>query len=231
MKRLTWRNTSPEQLARAEMKIFETLKSQFQGRHISVSNNTQKIWTVYSNLTSTNFPLVLIHGFGGGLGLWSVNLDQLCLDRPVYALDLPGFAHSSRPEFSTDPLEAEQQFVDMIEEWRIGIELNKPFILLGHSFGGFLSAAYAIRYPKYIKQLVLIDPWGFGRKPEDWQTSRMQRIPSSLRSFSTVLMKFSPLSGLRIAGPFGKEKKRFDFHFVLFFFYANRCSNNEIFST
>jgi abhydrolase domain-containing protein 5 len=187
------------------MKIFETLKSQFQGRDISVSNNTQKIWTVYSNLTSKNYPVVLVHGFGGGVGLWSLNLDQICLDRPVYALDLPGFAHSSRPTYSLNPIEAEKEFVDMLEEWRIEIGLNEQFILLGHSFGGFLSASYAIRYPTYIKQLVLIDPWGFGRKPDDWQTSRMQRIPPWLRSFSSVMLKFSPLAGLRVAGPFGKE--------------------------
>jgi abhydrolase domain-containing protein 5 len=98
------------------MKIFETLKTQFQGRHIPVLNNTQKIWTVYSNLTSKNYPIVLIHGFGGGVGLWSLQLDPLSFDRPVYALDLPGFAHSSRPISSLDPIEAEQQFVDMIEE-------------------------------------------------------------------------------------------------------------------
>lgn len=202
-KRLSWNSTSPEQLIRAEMKIFETLKTPFQGRYISIVNNTQKIWTVYSNLTSRNYPIVLLHGFGGGVGLWSLNLDQLSLDRPVYAIDLPGFARSSRPQFSANANEAEQQFADMIEEWRKEIGLNEPFILLGHSFGGFLSAAYAIRYPTYIKQLVLVDPWGFGRKPDDWQTSRMQRIPPQLRSFSTMLMKMSPLTGLRIAGPFG----------------------------
>lgn len=205
LKRLTWTNSSPEQLARAEMKIFETLKSPFQGRHIPVANNSQKIWTIYSNLTSQNYPVVLVHGFGGGVGLWSLNLDQLCVDRPVYALDLPGFAHSSRPVFSSDPVEAERQFVEMLEEWRIGIGLNEPFILLGHSFGGFLVTAYTTRYPTFVKQLVLVDPWGFGAKPDDWQTSPMQRIPPWLRSFSSVMMKFSPLAGLRAAGPLGKR--------------------------
>jgi pimeloyl-ACP methyl ester carboxylesterase len=186
------------------MKIFETLKSHFDGRYISVLNNTHKIWTIYSNLTSKNVPIVLIHGFGGGVGLWSLNLDQLCLNRPVYAIDLPGFARSSRPRFSLDPIEAEKQFINILEEWRIEIGLNEEFILLGHSFGGFLSASYALNYPKYVKQLVLIDPWGFAKKPENiWQTGRLQRIPLWLRSFSPVMMKLSPLTGLRVAGPLG----------------------------
>ncbi|CAF5120198.1 unnamed protein product, partial [Rotaria sp. Silwood1] len=144
------------------------------------------------------------HGFGGGIGLWSLTLDQLSSDRPVYAIDLPGFARSSRPVFSLDPIEAEKQFIDILEEWRIGIGLNKEFILLGHSFGGYLSTSYAINYPKYVKQLVLIDPWGFEQKPENiWETGRLQRIPKWLRTFSPIMMKVSPLSGLRAVGPLG----------------------------
>ena len=186
------------------MRIFETLKSSYQGRMVSVGDKGDFIWTIYSNPSSTNIPIVLLHGFGGGVGLWSLILDQLSADRPVYALDLPGFARSSRPTFSLDPFEAEQQFVDMIEQWRIEIKLNQPFILLGHSFGGFLGTAYAIHYPTFVKQLVLIDPWGFAEKPEDmWQNQRLQRIPVWLRSISSVVMKFPPLVGLRAAGPLG----------------------------
>jgi pimeloyl-ACP methyl ester carboxylesterase len=186
------------------MKIFETLKSDFYGRYIPVSNNTQQIWTICSNLQSKNIPIVLIHGFAGGLGLWSLNLDELSLNRPVYAIDLPGFARSSRPIFSLDTKEAEKEFIDMIEEWRIGVGLNKEFILLGHSFGGFLSASYALNYPKYVKQLILIDPWGFAKRPENiWQTGRFQRVPIWARSLSPILMKLSPMTGLRAAGPFG----------------------------
>ena len=186
------------------MRVFDMLKSPYQGRFVPIMNNTEKIWTIIGNASSNNVPIVLVHGFGAGVGLWCLSLDQLSADRPVYAFDLPGFARSSRPTFSLDPLEAEKQLVEMIEEWRIGVELNEPFILLGHSFGGFLSTAYAIRYPKYIKQLVLVDPWGFGEKPEAiWQHERLQFVPAWLRSMSSVVMKFSPLAGLRAVGPLG----------------------------
>lgn len=92
----------------------------------------------------------------------------------------------------------------MIEDWRKEIGLNRKFILLGHSFGGFISASYALHYPKFIQQLVLIDPWGFSQRPENiWETGRFQRIPVWLRTLSPIMMKISPLTGLRIAGPFG----------------------------
>ncbi|CAF4986261.1 unnamed protein product, partial [Rotaria sp. Silwood1] len=61
-KRLAWNITGPKQLERAEKKIFETLKSHFDGRYVPVLNNTHQIWTVYSNLTSDNIPIVLFHG-------------------------------------------------------------------------------------------------------------------------------------------------------------------------
>ncbi|UJR22858.1 hypothetical protein I4U23_025887 [Adineta vaga] len=204
LRRLAWNKTGPKQLELAETQLLSILKTKVDGCYVPISGKTHRIWTVSSNLTSDNIPIVLVHGFGGGVGLWSLNLDQLCSERPVYAIDLPGFGRSSRLIFSLDPKEAEKQFIDMLEDWRKEIGLNKEFILLGHSFGGFISASYALTYPEYVKQLVLIDPWGIARRPDDiWQTGRLQRIPVWLRSFSSVMMRLSPLTGLRAAGPLG----------------------------
>ncbi|CAF1230031.1 unnamed protein product [Rotaria magnacalcarata] len=175
LRRLAWTKTGLKQVERAEMRILETLKSHFDGCYVSILSDTHRIWTMCSNIASTNIPSVLIHGFGGGVGIWSLDLDHLYSDRSVYAIDLSGCARSTRPIFSLDSKEVEKQMVDMIEEWRREIGLNEQFILLGHSFGGFISAAYTISYSNYVKQLVLVDPWGFAQKPENiWQTERLQ---------------------------------------------------------
>jgi len=57
-----------------------------------------------------------------------------------------GFGRSSRPIFSEDSEEAETQFINILEAWRSKLNLDK-MILVGHSFGGFLSFAYSIKHP------------------------------------------------------------------------------------
>lgn len=88
----------------------------------------------------------MVHGFGGGVGLWIRNLEALSRSRPVYAFDLLGFGRSSRPSFPSDAEKAEEKFIASIEQWRqsVGVE---NMVLLGHSLGGYLATSYAIQYP------------------------------------------------------------------------------------
>lgn len=95
----------------------------------------------------SQMPLVMVHGFGGGVGLWIQNLDPLCRSRPVHAFDLLGFGRSSRPHFPSDATLAEEQYVSSFEQWRQAMGLER-MILLGHSLGGYLATAYAIQYPE-----------------------------------------------------------------------------------
>ena len=160
--------------------------------------NQQKIWTLKFNPNATKVPLVMVHGFGGGVGLWAMNIDALAKDRTVYAIDLLGFGRSSRPQLSGDPEEAEEQFVKSIEQWRHQIGLEK-FILLGHSFGGFLASSYTLKHPSRVQHLILVDSWGFSEKPPDFQYN----IPTWVKVVATLIRPFNPLAGLRAAGPWG----------------------------
>ena len=166
--------------------------------------NEHRIWTLIFNPEAQSprkVPLVLVHGFGGGVGLWAMNFDALSQNRTVYAFDMLGFGRSSRPQLSSDPVEAEEQFVDAIEQWRDQIGLGK-FVLLGHSLGGFLASSYAIKYPSRIQHLILADPWGFPVKPTEDNINR--HVPVWVKFLGAVLSPFNPLAGLRAAGPWGK---------------------------
>ena len=69
----------------------------------------------------------------------------------------------------------------------------------GHSFGGYLSSAYALKYPNNVSHLILADPWGFPEQPKKAQT---RQIPLWIKILYHVIFKhMNPLAGLRIAGP------------------------------
>ena len=153
------------------------------------------------NKKAETTPLVMVHGMGAGVGMWSLNLETMSSKRPLYAMDVLGFGRSSRPNFSRDPLIAETEFVESIEEWRREMNLEK-FVLLGHSLGGFIAASYAMRYPNRIKHLILVDPWGFPELPSE--SERKTPIPVWIKAVVTLLQPFNPLGAIRVAGPWGK---------------------------
>jgi pimeloyl-ACP methyl ester carboxylesterase len=172
------------------------VQAPFDRFRVSVGNGSCDIWTLSTNTKSTNVPLVMIHGFAAGIAFWVLNLDDAAANRPVYAFDLPGFARSSRPNFSSDALEIESQFVDYIEEWRQAVGLEK-MILLGHSFGGFLSSSYALKYPERVEHLILADPWGFTGRPD------LSNVGFFRKSMLKLFQNMKPLSIMRAAGPYG----------------------------
>ena len=116
--------------------------------------------------------LVMLHGYGAGLGFFYKNFEGLSRVNgwKIYALDLLGMGRSSRPTFrihSKDRqqsiTEAENWFIDALEEWRVQKNINR-FTLLGHSLGGYMAVAYALKYPGHLNKLMLASPVGI---PED----------------------------------------------------------------
>ena len=152
-------------------------------------------------------PVVMVHGFGGASLFFFKNIDALSKDRVVITLDLPGFGLSSRFNFTSNADEAERQFLDIMETWRVQMELDR-FILVGHSFGAYLITCYALKYPSHIHHLVLLDPWGFAEGPSPETADEVVgTFPPGIR-FSVAANKvfsFYPLSHIRASGPIGKS--------------------------
>ena len=212
---LRWIPTSSYKLKDAEEKFIDFIKVPSEGFYVnigkSIGGEDVKIWTRKFQKpgveNKNEVPLVMIHGMGAGLAMFALNIDTLAKDRVVYAIDLPGFGRSSRPGFSSDPEEVEKQYISSIEEWRKQVGLEKINIL-GHSFGGFLSALYTMEYQDRIHRTILADPWGMVEKPADI----IQRMNLSLgfRTVFSIVKNFNPLWGMRASGPAGPRLiKRF----------------------
>lgn len=176
------------------------VRTKMNGRYVPLSNN-RCLWTLHFNPGAKDkTPLVLVHGFGAGSGLWAMNVDELAKRQSVYAIDVLGFGRSSRPQFPSDAAEAEGDFVEAIEQWRKEVGLSK-FILLGHSLGGFIACSYALKYPEHVRHLILADPWGLNEKPPPGEEPFV--VPRWAKVVAAMLSPFNPLSAIRAAGPYG----------------------------
>jgi pimeloyl-ACP methyl ester carboxylesterase len=100
-------------------------------------------------------PLVLLHGLlDCGVG-WK-HLAGV-MDRPCYAVDLPGFGDSDCPTRNRISAYAQD-----VQAALAALDVH-DFTLVGHSLGGAVATGLAERLGDDVAALVLIAPVGFGR--------------------------------------------------------------------
>ena len=100
-------------------------------------------------------PVVLLHGLGGFLEMWSPNVVALSEKYKVYAIDLPGHGLSDMTENCYEPDYATEYAVAILKA--LGLEV---VYLVGHSMGGLMSINLSVRFPDMVGKLVLVDPAG-----------------------------------------------------------------------
>ena len=100
--------------------------------------------------------VVLVHGFGASSDSWNRMAGRLTKKYRVIALDMPGWGQSTRIDSTSY---AYPQQVERLHQFLGALGL-KRFHLAGHSMGGFISSAYAARYPEEVITLGLIAPHG-----------------------------------------------------------------------
>lgn len=131
-------------------------------------------------------PLLILHGWGGSSDSWQKVQEILANDFQVISLDLPGFGKSSVPPFIWNIDNYSAFLSDFVG--KIGLE---NFYLLGHSFGGGLSAKFSADNPQKIKALILTGAAIFrSKKRLNWR----QKIASGLAKLGLAFKKI-PLVG------------------------------------
>merc|ERR1712241_1596150 len=189
---LMWSPSSPQALMEAEEELLANVKSPSESKYVQVQLDERtscNVWTrIFNPGVNDKYPLVMLHGMGAGLALFAMNYDELSKSRTVYAVDLPGYARSSRCKFKTNPEDAEAQYVQSIESWRRQLGLDK-ICLLGHSFGGYLSAAYALKHPEHVSHLIFknLNPLAGLRMAGPWGLQTIGRMrPDIINKFQDV---------------------------------------------
>jgi pimeloyl-ACP methyl ester carboxylesterase len=148
----------------------------------------------YTDTGESKPAAVLLHGNGVTSADWRLSgVTGKAEGRyRVIAFDRPGFGYSERPNRRTWTPEAQ---ADLIKAALDTLGAGKP-ILVGHSWGALVAAAFAIRHPDALRGVVLVSGYFF-------PTSRVDSIvfsPPSIPVAGAILRyTFSPLAGQMMA--------------------------------
>ncbi|NET73087.1 MAG: alpha/beta fold hydrolase [Sphaerospermopsis sp. SIO1G2] len=114
--------------------------------------------------------LLLVHGFGASTDHWRKNIDQLCQDFQVFAIDLLGFGRSAKPKLEYSGELWKEQLRDFISE-----VIGENTVVAGNSLGGYACLCVGAEYPDLVAGVVLLNSAGPFSQPE---TAKTQIQPS-----------------------------------------------------
>ena len=124
----------------------------------------------------------------------------------VYGVDLLGHGLSSRPAFNGKTREEGETFyTDALQAW-VEAEGVEQYVLLGHSFGGYVASCWALAHPQRVLRLILVGSAGMeqknraclGPKGTPWGLEG-----PALEAFNALWHVVQPQAVVRLAGPLG----------------------------
>ena len=105
---------------------------------------------------SGSLPIVFVHGMVGHTGFWNAALSACADRRRAVALDLRGHGNSSAPSDGDYSVEGcANDVMAVLDALALG-----PIVLVGHSYGTFVTIEVAARRPDVVRRLILVDPPG-----------------------------------------------------------------------
>lgn len=104
--------------------------------------------------------VLLLHGFGEDGNIWNGQLEKLQENNLVIVPDLPGSGQSEILEGDCSLADYAQLIKAIIDKEMIGNEIS-TFSLIGHSMGGYITLAFAEKYPELLNSFGLFHSSAF----------------------------------------------------------------------
>ena len=150
--------------------LHDTLTPRIKKKNFAMKLNARLQTTQQS---TSNSPVVLIHGLFGSLDNLGVLARDLGQDRTLLQIDLRNHGQSPRSDVMNYPAMA-QDVLETLDEY--GFE---KAIIIGHSMGGKVAMALTAIAPERIDKLVLIDI-----APVDYRVRRHDEIFAAINAVS-----------------------------------------------
>ncbi len=115
----------------------------------------------YSEASASGRPLVLIHSVNAAPSAFEMKplFERYRSQRPVFALDLPGFGHSDRSKRRYSPELFASAIADFLQQ-----VVKTPADLVAFSLGCEFATRAALMKPDLVETLALLSPTGFNAR-------------------------------------------------------------------
>ena len=137
---------------------------------------------------SGRYTVIFESGFGTGMGSWRKVMPDVAKRAHVVAYSRAGHGSSDpRPE----PRTLLQSSLEL-DQLVAAAKLSPPFILVGHSYGGLLARAFAVRHPEWVAGMVLVDPSDERFNPALRKLDAARAASDDKQFAAIVPLKFQP---------------------------------------
>jgi pimeloyl-ACP methyl ester carboxylesterase len=143
------------------------------GERVDIDDGSGGSVAVYRSTSSSGTPVLLVHSVNAAASAYEMKplFEQLASRRPVFALDLPGYGHSTRGDRAYTP----QLMGDAISSVLESIE--GPAHVVALSLSSEFAARAAIQHPERFSSLTMISPTGFGKPGAQPSIGGVLRVP------------------------------------------------------
>jgi pimeloyl-ACP methyl ester carboxylesterase len=119
---------------------------------------------IHYRVTGSGKPVVLLHGFGEDGNIWNELVKELQNDFYVIVPDIPGSGQSEMLDRENILPAGKQVSIEDYAEVIKGIvdkEISAECAVIGHSMGGYITLAFATKYPEMLNRFGLLNSTAF----------------------------------------------------------------------
>ncbi len=157
-----------------------------QKRFINIDGSDIWINTIGTKEREEGEPVIVFEsGHGTPMDNWDKILDGVSQLAPLVTYDRPGIGKSEPINEMPTIKNVSDRLVQILNH----LELEPPYILVGHSLGGVYVRGFAVYYPELLAGLVIIDPGDFTETQDnirdhyDVLNWKQPRVDSLIQSF------------------------------------------------
>jgi pimeloyl-ACP methyl ester carboxylesterase len=136
-----------------------------QEKLVTINGSNYRVYLKGFENRAENSPAIIFEsGMGSELGNWDTVIDEISSFAPVFAYDRAGIGKSDQTFEMPTPKLVSENLQSILKT----LQIDPPYILVGHSLGGVYIRSFAGYYPDEIAALVFIDPADFTETKQDW---------------------------------------------------------------